>query len=1448
MEALVSAQNNLRYSPDNRSEPRGSVRYLRFAMKIIARILLSLIFALCVLVSPSKAQSTDGWYGSGVGYFGGDYVAAAIASMHHWYPWTTNPDRGMFFSSPTQYYACSSWVAGSQVCGLAELECFSPKVSTINGCLPPPKGYQGKPGKKECIGDPINITSGNLYEEANDATTAAPSLTARRFYNSDMSYIGNPFGARPGRFGYGWRSEYDRSIIFNSAPPNATQLDVLTPEGTPLHFVFQSSAWMLAYWNESTNAWSTTVRHDVYYTLTTDGTYWYLKSPDDTVDKFDNNGRLVTITQRGGYTQTFTYAGSGNNTMVADSLGRQISFTYSTAGLATSLTDADGKVTQYTYLDRSPGVGASSLLVLETVVFPASVGTPTITYLYEDTNSINRFALTGITDENGHRSATWTYDSTTGRALSSQHAGGADLTTVSYDGVANTRTVTNALGKQSIYHMATNQGELQVQSIEGLASAHCPAATVAYLYDSNGFVSQTTSGEGRVNQYIHNSVGQETSRTEGYGTAVARTITTTWNTVWRAPDRTVAPNITTDYAYDTSGRLAQLTLTDTTFTTAPYSTNGQARIWNYTYYSNGLLHTVDGPLSGTGDTTTYAYDATGFVNSVTDVLGHTTTIGSNNGRGQPLSSLDANGIATNYAYDLRGRVTGITVNPGANQAVYGFTYDNAGNLTVVTNPDSSSLIYTYDNANRVTAVTNNAGEYITYTLDALGGRTATVIRSASSTITKQESATFDELGRILTNIGAASQTTTHAYDKDNNEITTTDPRSKIYSHAFDALNRLYQETDPDLFHTTTAFDAQDNPVSVTDARSLTTTYIRNGFGDVIRQTSPDTGITDFWYDANDAVIKQVDARQVETDFTNDNAGRVLTRTYPAASAENITYTYDSTAGGNKGIGNLTSVSDQSGSAAFVYDALGRVSSDTRVIAGHSYATGYTYDPVGNILTETYPSGRIVTYTRDALGRISGISTKQNAGASAVTVVSSPSYRPFGPLAGFTFGNGVVSSMAYDQDYQLTGINAANGATTIQNLTNGFDPSSNITSITDNLTSARSQTVTYDNLNRIKTAGGIYGAQTYAYDGVGNRSSLAVGATTSSYSYSPAANQITAITNAAAPPSTGIGSYLYNAFRQRVQKVAGGVTTQFVYDEGDHLIAEANGSGAVQKEYIWLDDMPVAMVDSTGASPVLYFIHTDQLGTPQKLTDGSMNVAWDGVFDPFGNPAPGASLALSNLRFPGQYADGESALNQNWNRDYDPITGRYIQSDPLGLIGGLNTYAYADGNPNSESDPDGQFGVAGALVGGGIDLGIQLLMNGGNLKCVSWTSVGLSAALGAVTGGTAKAVQLANAWRRAGRSMKATNAVRRYRRAMDIPKAEDVHHWLIPTASKAVPDFIKNHPINFNPIPRGIHQQIHNEFTPLRRWWYGWPGWAKIAVGAPIAGAAGDAVDPDCGCQ
>jgi RHS repeat-associated protein len=297
---------------------------------------------------------------------------------------------------------------------------------------------------------------------------------------------------------------------------------------------------------------------------------------------------------------------------------------------------------------------------------------------------------------------------------------------------------------------------------------------------------------------------------------------------------------------------------------------------------------------------------------------------------------------------------------------------------------------------------------------------------------------------------------------------------------------------------------------------------------------------------------------------------------------------------------------------------------------------------------------------------------------------------------------------------------------------------NITPITDSLNAGRSQSFTYGNTNRVKTAAGAYGSQSYGYDAVGNRLNRTVGSVTDTYAISPTSNRINTVTtgsnvrsfsylptgqvsNDTRDPShayvynynqTGrftsatlngstTGTYLVNGLEQRVAKTVGTTTTHFIFDRLGHLLAEADGAtGATQKEYIWLDDLPVAMVDDTGASPVITYIHTDHLGTPQKMTDASMNLVWDGVFDPFGNATSIAGSATMNLRFPGQYFDAETGLAQNWNRDYDSTIGRYVESDPIGFLGGINTYAYVDGNPLRRTDRDGK-GLLGCIVGGTI---------------------------------------------------------------------------------------------------------------------------------------------------
>ena len=169
--------------------------------------------------------------------------------------------------------------------------------------------------------------------------------------------------------------------------------------------------------------------------------------------------------------------------------------------------------------------------------------------------------------------------------------------------------------------------------------------------------------------------------------------------------------------------------------------------------------------------------------------------------------------------------------------------------------------------------------------------------------------------------------------------------------------------------------------------------------------------------------------------------------------------------------------------------------------------------------------------------------------------------------------------------------------------------------------------------------------------------------------------------------------LHNAQGQRVVKTVNGdanTAIHFLYDQSGQVIAEIDATtGTTLREYIYVNGQQIAIVDDTGTQEeATYFVHNDHLGTPQKITDQTQAIVWDATYKPFGEVEVATEEIENNIRFPGQYADEETGLNYNYFRDYDPSTGRYVESDPIGLRGGLNTFGYAGARPISFIDPKG----------------------------------------------------------------------------------------------------------------------------------------------------------------
>ncbi len=202
---------------------------------------------------------------------------------------------------------------------------------------------------------------------------------------------------------------------------------------------------------------------------------------------------------------------------------------------------------------------------------------------------------------------------------------------------------------------------------------------------------------------------------------------------------------------------------------------------------------------------------------------------------------------------------------------------------------------------------------------------------------------------------------------------------------------------------------------------------------------------------------------------------------------------------------------------------------------------------------------------------------------------------------------------------------------------------------------------------------------------------AVGGALYEYDYNGAKRMVEVQQN-----GTQEGEYAYDFLGHRVlrQTFSPATKTAYFYDREGHVLAEHNaasgGGGAVELEYIWLDDLPVAMIDSTG-TPASYYIHTGQIDEPLALTNSSASLAWNAYVDPFGTATTFSTPSETiGLRLPGQWTQSEAnGTSQNRFRDYDPTLGRYVEGDPIGIWGGQNVYAYVDGDPLNMRDPSGR---------------------------------------------------------------------------------------------------------------------------------------------------------------
>jgi len=960
----------------------------------------------------------------------------------------------------------------------------------------------------------------------------------------------------------------------------------------------------------------------------------YYDSRAEAIETYDTSGILRRIDLLGGRFLVLTYSDAGTPVaiarkpglliLVADNYGRTLHFYYNVVHRVSRVVDVAGQNFSFTYDDEMPSLSPST-----------SGGGNLLSIIFPD-GKVRRFhynesaytsgahlpnALTGITDENNVRFATFSYD-TLGRPVSTEHAGGVWHYSVNYnpDGSA---IVTDPLSSVRTFSFAAVIG---VAKNTGISGPPCPGCgDASRTYNSNGSITSRIDWNGNRTDYAYDLFRNlETLRTEGLtsagaATPLTRTISTQWDANFRLPSAIAEPLRITTNVYDPDGTacgargvLCSRTIQATTdadgsqgFSATP---TGTPRIWTYTYSANGSVLAMDGPRTDVSDVTTYTYYANedpdlgkrGNVATIRNAAGHVTSITAYNAHGQPLTIVDPNGLTTQLTYDPRQRLTSKTVG----SEVTAYEYDGVGQLTKITLPDGTFLNYSYDAAHRLVGMQDNLGNRIAYTLDAMGNRTLEQVFDPANSLAQMRSRVFSNLNRLFREIGAAGQVTEYAYDKQGNVTSVKDPLNKVTANAYDVLNRLRQVTDPALGVTQYGYNGLDALAQVSDPRSLTTSYTVNGLGNLTLQQSPDTGSTASTYDPAGNLLTQTDAKGQVTTYTYDALNRVTLITFHDGSRQ--TYAYDL---GPNGLGRLSSITEISPAnqttsvITYAYDAHGRVVGETRTLGAQAYVTAYQYDAAGRLQSLTYPSGRSVSYAFDALGRISAVSTATPSDAPKV-VVQAVSYHPFGGVTGFTFGNGQVYSRSVDQDGRIASYTL--GAET---YALAFDAASRITGISQLGNPANAKTYGYDVLDRLTAAvlpNTVFG---YSYDAVGNRLTKSVGGTTEQYAYSTTSNRIASVTPAAGTfraftfdangstisdgPNTyaydargrmvqsvsgfGTTAYQVNALGQRVRKTNSATDTIFHYDTRGRLIAESDLGGNSRREYIYLGDIPVGAV-------------------------------------------------------------------------------------------------------------------------------------------------------------------------------------------------------------------------------------------------------------------------------
>lgn len=1204
-----------------------------------------------------------------------------------------------------------------------------------------PKDYksQGRPKcEDQCAGDPVNLSTGNKFEHRVEfrSGTRFP-LEVSWDYNARLvpSYTlpqAMIFGPNRTHF-------YGRTVTSLTSPQTSVSF-VARPNGNASRFELNGDEWVGP-------AGTAERLVELVQNGARDG--WVYEDGSGTKEHYDAFGSLIAIEAREGI-QTLTYNGQGRLYRVSDESGRYIQFAYYVTGVVSSIQLPDGSSMLFRYTPAK---------LLDQVEYPDG---SIIKYRYNEPGyahgQTNSGALTGVVDEQNNRYSSTYYDRYTRATRTDLGDGSAEATLVSYDGTTSTAVLPNGSTRSVVSIVSVGA---PVVSAMSAACSNCPPISKSYQFDGQGATDAMTVN-GVLHEYDHDMRGRLTRRTAAANFSDSkRTHTYDWDASGATLNASSVLNhsgvelSTSAWSYNERDQVLTSAQSDPETSVSRITTTvycEQLDIANGICPTIGLVTSLNGPRTDANDSIAYTYYASddascasspntcphrkGDLWKVTDALGHITETLAYDGAGRPLSIKDPNGIITDFTYHPRGWLTARKVRGPNNAAetddqITTIEYWPTGLVKKVTQPDGAFTSYTYDAAHRLTDIADNAGNTIHYTLDNAGNRTAEETKDAGGVLRRNLSRVYNQLGQLQTAKDAYNHATGFTYDANGNNQTVTDALGRVADNDYDPLNRLVrtlQDVGGIEAETKFEYDAQDNLTKVTDPKGLDTTYQYNGFGDLVQLSSPDTGVTTYTYDSAGNRKTQTDARGITATYSYDALNRLTGIAYPTSSLD-VAYLYDTvnaacTADESFAIGRLARMTDGSGETQYCYDRFGNLTRKRQITNGQTFELRYAYTLAGQVRAITYPDGAVVDYVCDGQGRTTEIGVTP-AGDVRGILLNQVTYYPFGPVAGWTYGNGRTMTRTLNQNYQPVVIEDPN--TGGLSLGYEFDVVGNLKKLYNADQSLIKAQYGYDTLNRLTDVmDGPTGTviDHYAYDATGNRTSFtnSGGTTTFVYpttshqlnqvggilrSYDPVGNttQIGGNTKELVYNDTGrmsqvkaggalVMNYQINGKGEQVSKYIAASYTYSVYDEAGQWIGDYDVAGTAIQQAIWLGELPVGLLTSAAADQKLHHLEPDHLGTPRAVIDGLANVAiwrWDLEGEAFGNTVPnqdpdgnGVNFVL-NMRYPGQFYDDASGMVSNGFRTYDSTVGRYIESDPLGQMAGTSVYGYVHARPHLFSD-------------------------------------------------------------------------------------------------------------------------------------------------------------------